>query len=149
MSPILAGWPPWLISIKTRPSYITHRTTPLKSIMKPSTLLSTLASTAVIVPMAQATWCNFYYDSACTNDANGGTSFDCANDNVFGSGGGYIKCHSTPANKQTCHATRCTCPEAGQCKPTFCGGGTETNIPADSKCYSMDGAGPWYYLSFA
>jgi len=149
MSPSLTG----LLSVahlnQTDTSYLKHRTAPLNAIMKPSTLLPTLASTALIVPIAQATWCNFYYDSACTNDANGGTSFDCANNNVFGSGGGYIKCHGTSGNKQTCKTTRCTCPEAWQCKPTFCPGGNTYDIPADNKCHSMDGGGPWYYTSLA
>ena len=114
--------------------------------MKPSTLLPTLASTAIIVPVAQASWCNFYYDSACTQDANGGTSFDCANNNVFGSGGGYIKCHSTPGNSQNCYVTRCTCDEDWQCKQTFGCEAFKGGIRPDKSCQSLDGAGRWMWL---
>ncbi len=55
--------------------------------MKSSGLLTAVVG-MILFPTIQATWCNFYYDSACTKDANGGTSFDCNNNGIFGSGGG-------------------------------------------------------------
>lgn len=71
------------------------------------TIASTLA-TALLATSASATWCNFYYDSACTNDANGGISFDCANPGRFGTGGGFVQCHSTKGNNDACGVIRWT-----------------------------------------
>ncbi|KAI2628758.1 hypothetical protein GGR54DRAFT_636475 [Hypoxylon sp. NC1633] len=56
--------------------------------------------TAVLLPATQANWCQLYDDGRCMNSDNGVTNFDCANHNIFGSGGGFIKCHRTTGNSR-------------------------------------------------
>ncbi|KAK7961731.1 uncharacterized protein PG986_002556 [Apiospora aurea] len=101
--------------------------------MKSSALLSTLLTALGLLPAAtQATWCQFYYDSACKNNANGGTSFNCGNNNVFGSGGGFVKCHDVG---NACLISRC--PDQG------CGAGTQATTIArgHTQCVGTGGGG--------
>ncbi|KAI2468151.1 hypothetical protein F4781DRAFT_432698 [Annulohypoxylon bovei var. microspora] len=105
--------------------------------MKSSSLFGTLA-TAILLPATQATWCQFFYDSACTQKANGDVNFDCANHNVLGSGGGFAQCHGTSHNKQQCLINRCT--------DESCVNHSGLNVDADQSCINMYGAGPYYQL---
>ncbi|KAI0853096.1 hypothetical protein F5Y00DRAFT_257748 [Daldinia vernicosa] len=108
--------------------------------MKSFGLFSIIVASALL-PATQATWCQFFYDSGCSNSANGDTNFDCANHNVFGSGGGYAKCHGTKGSKQSCLIDRCS---DGSCanSETF-------NVASDESCVGMGGAGPYYKIYFA
>ncbi|KAK8016965.1 hypothetical protein PG993_015154 [Apiospora rasikravindrae] len=102
--------------------------------MKSFTLLSTLLAALGLLPAAtQATWCQFYYDDACKNNANGDTSFDCGNNHVFGSGGGFVKCHDV---KNPCLISRC--------QDQSCSGAQNTQIAqGNTQCTGTGGAGPW------
>ncbi|KAK8075704.1 hypothetical protein PG997_010367 [Apiospora hydei] len=100
--------------------------------MKSSALLSTLLTALGLLPAAaQATWCQFYYDSACKNNANGGTSFNCGNNNVFGSGGGFVKCHDVG---NACLISRC--PDQS------CGAGAQATTIARGNTQCV-GTGGW------
>ncbi|OTB14986.1 hypothetical protein K445DRAFT_23000 [Daldinia sp. EC12] len=100
--------------------------------------LATALATAGLLPATQATWCQLFYDDACTNSANGDTNFDCYNFDVFGSGGGFIQCHSTPNNNQQCLVHRCD--------DASCEGFSAYVVDADRSCINMKGAGPYYQL---
>lgn len=102
--------------------------------MRPSDLLGALA-TAVSLPGAHASWRQFNHDGACADGAHGGTGFDCANHDVFGSGGAFVKCHSTVGK---CLVRRCG--------DRSCSRGDELVVPADKSCHGNMGAGPWYKL---
>ncbi|KAI0880465.1 uncharacterized protein GGS22DRAFT_174943 [Annulohypoxylon maeteangense] len=104
--------------------------------MKFSGLIGTLM-TAFLLPATQATWCQLYYDDKCEKDANN-ISFNCADNGIIGSGGGFIKCHSTSHNSKPCLAHRYN--DASQ------SAGIEKQINADQSCINMDGAGPYYKL---
>ncbi|KAI1097316.1 hypothetical protein F4804DRAFT_347286 [Jackrogersella minutella] len=93
---------------------------------------------ACLLPATQATWCQLFYDGGCSNSANGKINFDCANPNIFGSGGGFIKCHSTKGNKQTCLVSRCN--------DAACSTSDNFDVAADQDCVNMKGAGPYYKL---
>ncbi|KAI1476783.1 hypothetical protein K445DRAFT_10780 [Daldinia sp. EC12] len=105
--------------------------------MKSSGLISTLMA-AALLPAAQATWCQFFYDDHCSNSASGSTNFDCANNNIFPNNGGYVKCHRTKANHQACQVHRC--PDGS------CTTGKTYNVLADESCINLEGAGPYYQL---
>ncbi|KAI0392371.1 hypothetical protein F5Y17DRAFT_459964 [Xylariaceae sp. FL0594] len=66
------------------------------------------AMAAFSIPSAQATWCKYFYDAQCQQNANYDVSFDCANPGSFGSGGRYVQCHATKGNQRDCIITRCT-----------------------------------------
>lgn len=105
--------------------------------MKSTVALLALAS---FLPMIQATWCQFYYDSACKNAANA-KSADCANMNLNGSGGGFVKCTGTAKSKQDCNiASVAQNSGIGQWQVT---------VPADGTCVATNTAGPWYQLWLA
>ncbi|KAI1354340.1 hypothetical protein F5Y01DRAFT_273828 [Xylaria sp. FL0043] len=104
-----------------------------------------VATFAAVIPGTHATWCHYYYDAQCQQDANGGTSFDCANQGSFGSGGGYVQCHSTKTNQRDCIISRCTdstCSHILNSITVSPNGGT-------GPCTGTGGAGPWYEERFA
>ncbi|KAI0894210.1 hypothetical protein F4806DRAFT_134870 [Annulohypoxylon nitens] len=105
--------------------------------MKFSGIFGTLV-TVFWLPATQASWCQFYYDAKCTDDANPGVNFNCADHGIIGSGGGFIKCHSTSHNHQTCLAYRYN-------DATY-SSGTDKQIQPDQSCIDMNGAGPFYRL---
>lgn len=94
---------------------------------------------AALLSVTQASWCNFYYDDTCTNDANGGVSFDCSNHGIIASGGGFVKCHSTFRNNDMCEVFRCNNDECSE-------GGKAWKVQPDQSCINMEGAGPYYQL---
>ncbi|KAI0178738.1 hypothetical protein GGR52DRAFT_569645 [Hypoxylon sp. FL1284] len=107
--------------------------------------LAIVAASAMLVPGAHATWCDYYYDAQCQQNANSGTSFDCANHGSFGSGGGYVQCHTTKTNQQDCMITRCgdsTCSNILNITQVSPNGGT-------GPCVGTGGDGPWYEQKFA
>ncbi|KAI0189037.1 hypothetical protein F4808DRAFT_454116 [Astrocystis sublimbata] len=107
--------------------------------------VAVMATLATVIPGTQATWCKYYYDAQCQQDANGGTSFDCANHGSFGSGGGYVQCHTTKTNQQDCIISRCsdsTCSNTLQSITVSPNGGT-------GPCVGTGGGGPWYEEKFA
>ncbi|KAJ3578385.1 hypothetical protein NPX13_g2186 [Xylaria arbuscula] len=104
-----------------------------------------VATFAALIPGTHATWCKYYYDAQCQQDANGDTSFDCANHGSFGSGGGYVQCHTTKTNQQDCIISRCTdstCSTILDSIQVSPNGGT-------SPCTGTGGTGPWYEERFA
>ncbi|KAK8016962.1 hypothetical protein PG993_015151 [Apiospora rasikravindrae] len=109
--------------------------------MKPTSVLSTLLTAVLLPATTHATWCQFYYDSNCTEDANN-INFDCNNMNVFGSGGGYVKCHSGP------HDDNLDC-IVDRCGDQMCEANPESSAvaPANKTCTPTGGPGPWYMLS--
>lgn len=112
--------------------------------LKNITALALLA----VAPLAQASWCEYYYDVQCSQPSNGNTNYDCANNGVFGSGGSYVKCHQTGnalgdgQAKANVIVQRCS---DQSCSSLL----SSKEITSNGACYPTGGAGPWYHESCA
>ena len=116
-------------------------------------LFNAAVTLGLLLTGANATWCQFFYDAACSNPANpsfpGATdniSFDCANPGIFGTGGGFVQCHSTKENASPCLVTTHPAPvNEGTVGQDFISVG-DNGVSAR---YQMTGgAGPWVTLAF-